>query len=182
MLFRLQIFKQLTGSDREWSNTYLYEADDLATAVAGAEAIAGVEVGFHLDNVTITRALASDTDPSTDFFATTTLNLIGTAGTGADGDWLPLFNTFRVDFNVTGGGRPSRKYYRGPVRESDNDAGFVDLTRKTAIQASANALLAAANAAGGLLVDPDGQTLINAVAFDKVAMRQLHRKRKKTTP
>lgn len=182
MQFRIQVFKQLTGSDREWSNTYLYEADDLATAQAAGQAIGGVEVGFHLDNVTISRVLTSDTDPDTDVFAVDVLNLIGTRGTGSGGQWLPLFNVFRIDINVVGGGRPSRKYYRGPVLESDNVGGFVDPTVRGAIEASFAALITAANAEGGELVDPDGQAYVNGVTFSKVGMRQLHRKRRKTTP
>jgi hypothetical protein len=182
MLFRLQIFKKLTGNDREWSNTWLYNADDLATALEAATVIGTSETALHQDFVTITRALASDTDPDTDFFATAAINDPGTQVTGADGAWLPLYNTLRFDINVTGGGRPSRKFYRMPIAESDQQAGFIDPTRGAAFQSTLNAIITAANAVGGVLVDPDGQTLLDAVVFSQVQMRQLHRKRKKATP
>lgn len=181
-LFRIQVFKQLTGSDREWSNTYLVSDPLFSSAVDAAVAIATAEAPLYLDNVTITRSRASDITPGTDVFATTSHNFIGSRATGADGDWLPLFNTFRADLNVTGGGRPSRKYYRLPFLESEQQAGFIDPTTLTTLVGLVNDIIVAANDAGPTLVDPDGQVITTAVGFPRVQMRQLHRKRRRAAP
>lgn len=180
--FRLQVFKQLTGSDREWSNTYELEAVDLAEAVLIVPSIAAMEQDIHTSDVTITRALVNDKDPGTDVFSTIALNLTGTRTGGGDGAYLPLFNTIRVDINVEGGGRPSRKFYRCPVLESDQQAGFVDPGVLGTIVGLVQAQIDANIGNAPRLVDPDGQGWIEAVGFAKVQMRQLHRKRRKTTP
>ena len=178
-IFRLQVFKQIAGSDREWSNTYLVSASSMAVAVDAATAIATAEAPLYLDNVTITRSRASDIVPGTDVFTTTTHGFVGSRGTGADGDWLPLFNTFRADLNVNGGGRPSRKYYRLPFLEVEQQAGFIVPVTLSTLTGIVNDIIAAANDSGATLVDPDSQLITTAVGISRVQMRQLHRKRRK---
>src|SRR4029450_7030898 len=122
-IFRVQVFKSLDSSDREWSNTYLCEADTIDTVAAVLPDVGDAEGQMHLDNVTVTRARVSDIEPDTDVFQIVTLGVLGTRGTAGDGDWLPLFNTVRVDIDVAGGGRPSRKYYRSPLLEGGQSRG-----------------------------------------------------------
>src|SRR6184192_1675970 len=109
-IFRAQIFKQLDGSEREWSNTYPVQATDIDAAVTAVAGIPNHERPLHGDNVTITRMRVSDIVPGTDVFVIVPVGLVGTAFSAADQEWLPLFNTVRVDIQVAGGGRPSRKY------------------------------------------------------------------------
>lgn len=182
--FRIQVFKRLAGSDREWSNTYRVNAADLDAASVGVPSIGSMEQQLHLDNVTITRALVSDVNPATDIFATIPLNLTGSRAGGSDGAWLPIFNTMRVDVQVVGGGRPSRKFYRGPILESDQQGGFLSPTLVTLLTDQVNGLITVLDGDGTPLIDPDGQEWDTAVGQSKVQMRQLHRKRKKkvTTP
>jgi hypothetical protein len=178
-IFRVQIFKQLTGSDREWSNTYLCEAPDLATVEAVLPTVCDSEAQAFRDNVTVTRARASDTEPDTDVFAVFIANVIGSHGSSGDGAWLPLFNTVRVDINVDGGGRPSRKYYRPPILESEQQSGFLDPAVMAYFETVVGQLITDFSTGSCPLVDPDGQTLVTPSTFAKVQMRQLHRKRRK---
>jgi len=178
-LFKIQIFKKLEGSDREWSNVWICDATDLATVVAGMPDFGSNEAQFYLDNVIVTRARVSDTLPDTDVFSIVTLDLEGTRGTAGDGDWLPLFNTVRIDIDVEGGGRPSRKYIRPPLLESDQSRGILEDTVITYFTTVANQAIEVASTGSFPMVDPDGQTLITSHAQANVQMRQLHRKRKR---
>lgn len=179
-LFRVQVFKSIIGSDREWSNTYLVDSPDLDTVAATLSDVANQESHLYLDNVQVTRVRASDTTPGTDVFTIHTANITGDRGTAADGDWLPLFNCFRVDCDVAGGGRPSRKYYRGPMLEGDQQAGFIDPGVISNIDTQAGQLITIFSTGGCPWVDPDLQAVTAVHTQPKVQMRQLHRKRKKT--
>jgi len=180
--FRIQVFKRLGSNPREWSNTYRVDAADLDTAVTLVPSIGSMEQQLHLDNVTITRALVSDVNPATDVFATVPMNLTGSRSGGSDGAWLPIFNTMRVDISVVGGGRPSRKFYRGPILESDQQGAFLSPTVVSLLTDQLNGLIAVAETNSTPLIDPDGQEWDTAVGQSAVQMRQLHRKRKKATP
>lgn len=180
--FRVQSFKQLIGSDREWSNTYLVESPDLDTVAAVLSDLANQESHIFLDNVQVTRIRASDTTPETDVFTIHTANITGDRGTAGDGTWLPLFNCFRVDCDVAGGGRPSRKFYRGPLLEADQQAGFLDPSVITEIDTQVAQIIVIFSTGSCPWVDPDGQEVIAVHTQPKVQMRQLHRKRRKTTP
>jgi hypothetical protein len=178
-IFRIQVFQRLDSSDREWSNTWLCDAADIDTVVAGMPDFGDVTAQAHLDNVIITRARVSDILPDTDVFSIVTLGVIGTRGTGGDNDWLPLFNTVRVDFDVAGGGRPSRKYFRSPILEADQQAGQLADTVVTYFTTVGGEFISTASGGSFPLVDPDGQLLTAAHCQTQVQMRQLHRKRKK---
>lgn len=178
--FRAQVFKNLDFSDREWSNTYLIEADDLTAAEAAATVLGPLEVMLHGSQVLISRIRVSDIVVDTDVFSVVVVNLHGTAFVMATEDWLPLFNTVRVDIGVAGGGRPSRKYYRPPIQEEAQLRGILNTTYTDLFTGVVGDMISEVSTAGGQLVDPDGQAWINPAAQSKVQMRQLHRKRKKT--
>lgn len=180
-IFRVQQFKRLDANDREWSNTYLIEADDLAAAVDAAAPLIGREQNVHADNVTILRQRISDTLPDTDVFTIVTAGVPGQAYVAADFQQLPLYNTVRVDIDVSGGGRPSRKYFRAPVGEQWNINGNLDTSVLTLFNDEVNGMIADVSASGGMLVDPDGQAWQTAHCQLAVQMRQLHRKRRKKT-
>jgi hypothetical protein len=91
---------------------------------------------------------------------------------------MPLFNVFRIDFGVSGG-RPSRKYIRGPLNSTDNTSGAVTGTTITLLQNSYITPLLNMN----VLCDPQGQAFVNGTAWPFVGMRQLRRgSKRKTTP
>src|SRR4029450_13705014 len=181
-IFRVQVFKSLDSSDREWSNTYLCEADTIDTVAAVLPDVGDAEGQMHLDNVTVTRARVSDIEPDPDLFQIVTLGVVGSRGTAGDGDWLPLFNAVRVDIDVAGGGRPSRKYYRSPLLGGDRARGVLEDTVITFFNTAVAQIITVFETGSAPLVDPDGQALVTPHTFSKVAMRQLHRKRRKATP
>jgi hypothetical protein len=83
-----------------------------------------------------------------------------------------------VDFDVSGGGRPSRKYLRGALLEGD--VNFMTLT--SAITTPANTF-ADAIVAIGTIVDPQGNGFLDGVVWPAPQMRQLRRgSKKKITP
>lgn len=181
-VFLSQIYKRLVGSDREWCNTYRFEADDLATAHAAAiGSVLVQEQGIHLTNVSFTRVRTSDVLPDTDVFEVTPTSSNGTRAAAEVGGYLPLFNTARVDISVEGGGRPSRKYYRLPFNEADQFDGQIVSTLKDDLNAAVADMIANAASVGAILIDPDGQSWVTPACFPLVAMRQLHRKRRKAT-
>jgi hypothetical protein len=177
--FRVQVFKSIAGNPREWSNTYRVQATDLATVAAVLSDICNQESHLYLDNVNVTRARASDEDPETDEFVIHTANIIGDRGTAESGDWLPLFNCFRVDLDVAGGGRPSRKFYRGPLLESDQAEGIVNGGVATNIETQVAEIITLFTTGSAPWVDPQGQVITTPHCLPNVQMRQLHRKRRK---
>jgi len=181
-LFRVQQFKRLDSSDREWSNTYLIEATDLAAAVTAANPLLGREQNIHADNVTILRQRISDLDPETDNFVIVTSGLVGQAYTAEDFEQLPLYNTVRVDIDVFGGGRPSRKFYRAPVGEQWNINGNLDSTVLTLFNDEVAGMIADVVAQGGELVDPQGQAWTTPTTIAAIQMRQRHRRRRSAAP
>jgi hypothetical protein len=110
----------------------------------------------------------SDTDPNTEIFSTVVLNLVGNrASTTA---LLPLFNVLRVDFSAVQG-RPSRKYLRGVLTESDVVGPNIEIAALGEFQvAYADAMLGMAE-----YVDVDGEQFSAAACLRPVGMRQLRR-------
>lgn len=179
-LFVIQSFKRLESvPDREWSNSYLVEADTLDTVAAADTDFISQEKAVFMDNVQLTRRRYSDFDPATDLFTIVVGLVDGTRGSSDGVEYLPLYNTIRVDINVAGGGRPSRKYYRAPVTELDQVNGRLVTATIDNVQAAVNGLISAMSGASAPLVDPDGQLWVSAVCQTQVQMRQLHRKRRK---
>lgn len=180
--FKIQVFKTVTGSDREFSNVYRVEAADLNTVGLVLSDLCNQESHIFLDNVTVTRARASDENPATDAFIVHTANIPGDRATADGGQFLPLFNCFRVDLDVVGGGRPSRKYYRGPILEADIAYGLIDAGVRDNIEDQVAQIIVILNTGDAPWVDPDGQMVITPHCLAPVQMRQLHRKRRRTAP
>lgn len=176
--FKVQIFKHV-GTLRPWSNVYLLDAADLLAAVDMANSLVTNETNLHYDNVIYDRAVVSSLTPHDDVFETIPLATTGNLDLSGE-DYLPLFNSIRVDFHVVGGGRPSRKYFRCPVREVDQVDGLLTSDALTAFQSRALGFVAALATDSVAWVDPDGQAIDSASVFEEVQMRQLHRKRRRT--
>jgi hypothetical protein len=177
-LFIVQVFKQ-AFDQRPWSNVYFINAGDLSAATVLAGDLVTAERDLHYDVVTFLRYRVSNTIPGDDVFSVTSVGLPGTiSSSGAD--FLPLFNTLRVDFNVDGGGRPSRKFYRTPIAENEQTAGIIDASPLVTWQGRVTDFLDALGAAGIDWVDPDGQQIISGSVQRNVQMRQLHRRRRRS--
>jgi hypothetical protein len=171
-MFKVDIQKRL--SDEFWTNRYFIRRDTLSEAVTSANFIVEAERIFHATTVLFDRVRVSDMVPGTDEYVTSVLNSAGFQND--DGELLPLFNVLRMDLSATSG-RPSRKYYRGVLRETH--ITFNDVSngiRNTAEDAIADLLAIP-------LVDIDDQDLVGATSFSKVGMRQLRRgSKRRTTP
>ena len=177
--FKVQVFKHVPGK-RPWSNVYLLDAADLLDAVDQANSLIAPETNLHHDVVIYDRALVSSLTPLDGVFEVIPLATNGQIGlSGAD--WLPIYNTMRADFHVVGGGRPSRKYYRSPISEADQEDGVFTSDAYDTWQTRLQGFLTSVIGAGVNLVDPQGQTLDSVALIPEIQMRQEHRKRRRST-
>jgi len=175
--YRVQIFKAIT-SGKPWSNVYHVVSDDLTAASAFAETLAGIEQNVHYSFVTLLRARVSTEVPDDGVFNTITLNVAGLRG--GSPQTLPLFNTVRVDFGVFGG-RPSYKYIRGPLAESEQDGGIISVGELTFFDTNyAQPLLDLSTTpiADGQLTDEDGNAFTSVSIYPQVQERQRTRRRR----
>lgn len=125
----------------------------------------------------ITKARIDDNVKDTDNYDTVSYNREGEA-THSTVELVPLFVVGRVDFDVSGGGSPSRKYLRAVL--SEGDISFVSLgaTAISRLNAFGDAIVAI-----GTICDPQGQLFVDAVVWPAPQMRQLRRgSKKKSTP
>jgi hypothetical protein len=165
-----------TVSAEYWTNRY-FTSDPYTAAGDTIDALVAAHLPMLLNNCILTKVRVDDNVPDTDNFDTVGFNAAGTRTVGADHRY-PLFNTVRVDFDVSGGGRPSRKYLRGALLEGD--VNFTTLT--SAIITPANTF-ADAIVAIGTIVDPQGNAFLDGVVWPAPQMRQLRRgSKKKITP
>jgi hypothetical protein len=162
----------------KWSNVYRFSADNLAVAVSEVLPILEpFERSLLHPQVSLKAIRFSTVTAHDDVFEIIPLN---EAGTSSDaGDLIPFFNCVRVDISVIGGGRPSRKYYKGLLTETlitgmNINSGTVDF-----VSDAVNDFIAAMNDAGHAVKDNDGQAWDVASAFTAIQMRQMHRKRRR---
>lgn len=178
-LFTIQTFKHL-GSQK-WTNRYIVDAADLAAATSAALIILDHERTRQLDVVTLDYARISTAATGDDVYTTLPYNLNGSASTGGV-DYLPLYNTVLVDIGVTGGGRPSRKFYRPPIRENEQSNGTLDSSVVAAFNTMVSDMISDLEDNSTPAVDPQGQALQGASVSTHPAVqeRQLHRRRRRT--
>lgn len=175
-IFRVTVEKFAPELAEYWTNRYLVTAANIAAAQAFIDPIVAAERTCLLNTFYVSKARVDDMVPNSDNYDTTSINLVGQRGgtTGA----VPLFVVARVDFDVSGGGRPSRKYLRGVLDKSDVSLLQLNPGVITALNTYADAIVAV-----GGVCDPQGQTFIDGVPWPAAAMRQLRRgSKKKTTP
>lgn len=172
--WRIQIQKRL--GDETWQNDYLTDdvtiedAQDLSALILTfEEAIHSLDVAFEF--IRISTTIVGDRR-----FRHLTIN---EAGTQPNTSYLPLYNTFRLDLG-TSESDPARKYYRAPVREDQQENGFINGTTLTFYNDYAQNLLVATNVIDHL-VTTKGNRVTSALFYDRVQMRQLHRRRRKQT-
>jgi hypothetical protein len=104
---------------------------------------------------------------------------VGLTGQRVANSVLPLFNTLRMDFTAQTG-RPSRKYYRGVLDESDISGDAVNTAPFLAGSLELFDLFYQGEGVGGI-VDPQGQFFTAITVWPFVQMRQLRRSRRKRT-
>lgn len=178
-IFICQVFKE--GLGEKWSNRYLFDASSLAACEPLVAPIVDREKSIHKSTVTITQVRVSDQVAANDNFFTVPVNEPGDVT--ATAALLPLFNRVRVDIDVDGFGRPSRKYYCLPLAEDEQADGILGSLTGLAIQAAVNLMITEVDTAGGgdgEICDPDGQAWVTATYQAKVAMHQMHRRRRRS--
>lgn len=169
--YRIDIHK-LLGAE-EWSNTYLTDDPTLLDAQDLASGLLAFEKQLHHNNVLFTFIRISTVLVDDRVFRHLVVN---ETGIPSGGDFLPLFNTARMDMQ-TSSSDPARKYYRLPLSESDQVSGFIAGAYMTAL----NGAIASHLVTPGLLdhiVTNAGNTVISAAFMPAVQMRQLHRRKR----
>lgn len=171
-LWRIEIVKEL--NNEQWSNDYLTDDATLDDAQDLSAILQTFERQIHMAVVRFTYIRVSSYVPGDRTFRHITTNLPGLRETS---DYMPLFNTMRVDFG-TADSDPGRKYYRTPVAEVWSVNGFFVGEINTLLTADIATYLVATNALEHL-VTPKGNRITSASLYPRVQMRQLHRRRKK---
>lgn len=172
-IWRIEIRKQRLNLN--WSNDYLTSATTVEDATDVANSLVSFERGCHNETVEFLFVRISSYTVGDRYHRDIVLNEPGLRDTGQS-DALPLFNTIRIDFS-TSFFDPGRKYLRAPVMESDqSDGSLLPATITYMEQQIAQHLTADVLQ---LLVTPKGHTITGATVNHFVAMRQLHRRRKK---
>lgn len=176
--FRAQV-NYVLGTVGKWSNVWHIVAADLSSA-ATALNVTGIPSLLEVlhNGAQIASTLVSD--PASNAFITTPIALAGTS-TASD-DLLPLYNSAKVLFPSSTFGRPDYKYFKGFVTESVQTAGNINSGTRTAVKGIIDGFITDMAAAGGVLVSLNGEEYVDCTVQQAVQMRQMHRKRRRTTP
>lgn len=168
-LYRITTEKYAPWAMRYWTNRYIIDVPswqdgiDLITPIANAE-----RPLYTAASASITKGRLDDMIEGNQVHATVTLNLAGSRVAPAS-NLAPLWVTARVDFAPADWGRPSRKFIRGALYESDYDALSLDAAIKALLQTYANTI------AGLAVVDPQGSNLVTGSVWNGPQERQLKR-------
>lgn len=177
-VFTVQIFK-LYDLATTWTNRYFVRADNLEDAHASGLLIKEAERDFHKDDVRFTQVRTSDLVVGNDQFISSLLTDMGTAGSAAG--FIPFWNCALTSLSAAGGGRPSRKYYRLPLVESEINNGQMTTAVTALIDNALSALISDLTTAGTPLVDPDDQLLGSPATSTFIRLRQMDRRRRPVT-
>lgn len=155
-IYRVTIQKTMQdGNDagKKWSNVYHLNEASMPAAILKAPTMVDLEKTIYPDNVMITRWSISDpAAPNTG--SSESVATLGTRSTGTPATQLPLFVAVLFRF-ITTTGRPSLKYLRLPLDESEVSNGQVDSTVTDAISTG----WAVPLVADGAWTDESGNTL-----------------------
>ena len=154
----------------EFGNRYLLEADSLTDAGSGATLILAQEQAMHYDNVTFLYMRTSDTTPLTDVFQTLPLSFTGLRT--ATSQLLPSILTVNANIGISGGGRPSRKFYHLGAPEGDQDAGKWNAATIDLVTTALYEMISDVQTTQSLLVDPDGQPWVSVAVPAQVGTHQ----------
>jgi hypothetical protein len=175
-MFRITIEKYHASSGEYWVNRYHHGGSSMADAVTAGNALVAAELMVHHSSVLFTKFRVDDAVPNTDVFQTVPLNLNGNSGN--TGDIMPLFVCARVDIEVAGGGRPSRKFFRGALTEQMVTGMKVEQLFVDQFKTRLNTAFTTLG-----LVDVDGQLWTSVAPSPIVGEHQLRRgSKKKVTP
>jgi hypothetical protein len=169
-IYRLTLVKRvLDGNDTgtQWSNVYHLSEASLAAAVLHAPTIIDLEKTIYPDNVAIVRWAVHNPSAPNDGQSDAVF-VAGTRTTGTAATQLPLFNVVLFKFLPTTG-RPSLKYLRLPLDESEVSNGVIDSAVTDAISTG----WAVPLVADATITDESGNDLIGYGFNPRIANRQL---------
>lgn len=176
--YQVDIEKRL--GEEYWTNVYYVFSDTLTDADAAAGEILAYEQNMHLDIVTFTKLRVRTQVEGDEVYISRPVAVNGERPTV--GEYLPLFNVCRVDLGTTSG-RPSRKFYRLPLLEGDQQNGQLVGSLVSIVDSNLQGLSLALEGLVSSWVDVDGQQIVAIAVFPDVGMRQLRRgSRRRTTP
>ena len=169
---RITIAFYAPTAGQSWTNRYF--TTDLWTAGGTTmDALVAAHKPVLTNNMYITNIRIDDNVEDTDNYDTVSVNQLGTQNP-AGAELMPLWVTARVDFDVAGGGSPSRKYLRGFLREDLSNFTLLHTGAVTVLETFGNAIVAI-----GTICDPQGNLFVDAVPYLSPQMRQLKRASKK---
>lgn len=171
---RITVELYMPSQAEYWTNRY-FTTDAVNAAGDTIDGLAAAYYAIGWSDIMVTKIRIDDNVENTDNYDTVTFNQFGSNAIGSE-QHLPLFNVARVDFDVAGGGRPSRKYLRGLLTESGVTFTSLGSTTLTGLNSFGDAIVAL-----GTICDPQGNLFVDAVPWPAPAMRQLRRGSKKSS-
>lgn len=175
--FLIQVHYQ-QGTGAKWSNVWRVDATDLATAAAAASGTLAPGLLPILDTSCRIVSVLTSTPGTPGAFITEALGLAGT--NTSSGELLPFFNAMKVLFPILSGGRPDYKYLKGLANEGNTSGGVFSGTITGAVASILTGLISDMATAGALLVENGGTNYSVVTPQSEVAMRQQHRKRRRS--
>jgi len=175
--FLIQV-KYRRGIGEKWSNVWRVDAADLFTAAAAASGTLAPGMAPLLDSSCQIVEVLTSTPGSPGLFITAALAIVGTST--SSGSVLPLFNAVKVLFPLLSGGRPDYKYLKGFLTEANSNNEIVDGSSLGGITTILTGLISDMATAGATLVDNGGTNYSVVTPQAEIAMRQMHRKRRRS--
>lgn len=173
--FKLEIFKRI-GTET-WLNRYWLETLSFTTATEVAEDVIIAEANIHSEQVAFTMARISTQVEGDNAFQNLPLSINGNVPGSTTGPLLPLWNVVKCYFTKDLA-RPDYKYYRGVLGEDNSESGSIAPATATAVD---TALSAVATGDPQLIFPFSGAGYTNVTVDPLIRMRQLHRRRRRTT-
>lgn len=177
-LYQVSLRKAIntSGIAYKWSNRYFVQSPDVASALqSGINFWVLAEATFHNQLAFCYEVYANNTEDPPNTPGTVQSVPVGDQRGNRPGNassvsiLLPLWNVARIDFSVVAS-RPSRKFYRIPLLETDVTSAQLDPDISGAIIAGA-ALIATA----GESRDVDNQLFTGSVSTPVLTSRRLGR-------
>lgn len=156
-----------------WTNVWHVNAASLTEAINVGESLAEIEAALLPEYVSIDKIVAT-TMPS-GAFVSETVAIVGTRTQGSGDEPLPMFNRYQINL-IPDAGYHGKKFL-ALLREPDQNNGNLTAGAITYITTNVLAPL------GELpICSPSGTPYTTVAVGQRVAMRQLRRARKRTTP
>lgn len=174
---RLQVFYQ-RGEGDKWTNVYHVDASTLGAVITNFNSIMlPVLIDLLSPSCRIVKVLASSL--ADDTFIEDSVETAGTSG--FTDSLLPFFNCAKVLIATASLGRPDVKFIKGWLTEAMTASGVIDPARVSEITTAFNDMINDMDTGATPLVADDGGAWVDASTQPNIQMRQMHRRRRRTT-